>query len=377
MVGRRAAAASPRSAPTIRCTWRFAAEPEPQTDIFTACGCSRSTGSGAGRPPASRHRGTGRRRSPSARSCRSRPPRAPPRPARASGSAPRGRRGSEPADRPRARRPSDSTTPPSMALMRLPATRTTPKPVLATPGSIPMTTIMGSDSGPAPGCLFRALELARDLLQDLVRNVEVRVHGLHVVVLVETPRRASAGGAPRPPPPRPSTSAPSRSRPSRPRRRQRSSASRTAARSRRVARDLEQVAVGRDVLGAGVDGDEQVVLRVAVAVDRHHPSLLEDPGHRSGLAEAAAVLVEEVTDVGARSVAVVGECLDQYRRAAGAVALVDHALDLLAVGARARCRDRSRAGCCPSASSSRAPSRSPPRACSWRPGRPRPRARRP
>src|SRR4051794_14972142 len=37
--------------------------------------------------------------------------------------------------------------------MRLPSTRTMPKPRLAAPGSIPITTCMGRDSGRSLGCL--------------------------------------------------------------------------------------------------------------------------------------------------------------------------------------------------------------------------------
>ena len=80
-------------------------------------------------------------------------PRAPARPARARRSARRAPSWI------RARRLSSgssggaSITPPSTALILPPATRTTPKPVFATPGSMPITTIIRSDSEPAPGCL--------------------------------------------------------------------------------------------------------------------------------------------------------------------------------------------------------------------------------
>ncbi len=75
--------------------------------------------------------------------------------------------------------------------------------------------------------------------------------------------------------------------------------------------------------------------RVALAVDEDDALLLELPGDRSGLAEAAAVLVEGVADLGAGAVAVVGQRLDEDRRAAGPVALVDDALDRVAAVARA------------------------------------------
>ena len=80
---------------------------------------------------------------------------------------------------------------------------------------------------------------------------------------------------------------------------------------RRLAEDLEHVVVRRDVLGAGVDGDHQVVLGVALAVDDDQAALVEEVGDRAGLAEAAAVLGEHVADLGAGAVAVVGDRLDR------------------------------------------------------------------
>ena len=97
---------------------------------------------------------------------------------------------------------------------------------------------------------------------------------------------------------------------------------------------LEHVAVRSDVVGAGVDRRDQVVLGVALAVDEDHALLLELPGDRARLAEAAAGLVEGVADLRAGAVAVVGQRVDEDRRAAGAVALVDDPLDLLVAGAR-------------------------------------------
>src|SRR6476659_8454782 len=76
-----------------------------------------------------------------------------------------------------------SITPPSAALIPPPSTRTRPKPVLATPGSMPMTTVTRTDSGPRPGCLPR--RSGRGLLEQLRRDVEVGVHCFDVVVLVE------------------------------------------------------------------------------------------------------------------------------------------------------------------------------------------------
>src|SRR5262249_16882690 len=89
---------------------------------------------------------------------------------------------------------------------RLPSTRTTPKPRLAAPGSIPITTCMGSDSGTRPGCLlgpagrnganvglstsFAPAQPGRGLgdrefLENGLAHVEVRVPLVDVVGLLE------------------------------------------------------------------------------------------------------------------------------------------------------------------------------------------------
>ena len=103
----------------------------------------------------------------------------------------------------------------------------------------------------------------------------------------------------------------------------------------RLADHAQLLAVLAHVLGAGVDRGDQVVLAVAVAVDDDHAAFLEDPGDRAGLAEAAVVLGEGVAHLGAGAVAVVGQRLDQDRRAAGPVALEEDPLDRLGVGADA------------------------------------------
>ena len=85
VVGRRAARASPSSAPTIRCTCSLPARAGAADRHLDRLRRVVEAGDRrAGRRPASRRRAPGRRRSPSARSCRSRGPRAPPPPARAS-----------------------------------------------------------------------------------------------------------------------------------------------------------------------------------------------------------------------------------------------------------------------------------------------------
>ena len=180
--------------------------------------------------------------------------------------------------------------------------------------------------GPSP----RERPLGGGLLEQLLRDVEVRVHGLDVVVVVEglhqpdqRPRLRLRLRPRRP------TSAPSSAPRTRPRRR--SPRARLADRRQGggLGGHLEQVAVGGHVLGAGIDRGEQVLLAVAVGVDDDHALLLELPGDRARLAEAAAVLVEGVAHLRAGAVAVVGQRLDQDRRAARAVALIDDTLDLL------------------------------------------------
>ena len=68
---------------------------------------------------------------------------------------------------------------------------------------------------------------------------------------------------------------------------------------------------------------------------------LEHPGHRAGRSERAAVLAEGEAHVGGRAIAVVGQRLDDQRRAARAVALVGDRVVGLAVGVGAgAARDR-------------------------------------
>src|SRR3954452_19257942 len=177
--------------------------------------------------------------------------------------------------------------------------------------------------------------LARDPLEDIGRDVEVRVDRVHVVVALERVdephelrrRRLlerdpalgqlrDLGGL--------GLDAGLDQRFAHPRQ------------GRRFREDLEDVVVARDVLGAGVDGDDEVVLRPARAVDDDHALLVEEVADRARLAEVAAVLGEQVADLGSRAVAVVRQRLDEEGDAAGAVALVDHGLDRVGVRALAR-----------------------------------------
>ena len=109
----------------------------------------------------------------------------------------------------------------------------------------------------------------------------------------------------------------------------------------RLGDHLEHVVVLRDVERAGIDRRHQVVLVVPRGIHDDHALLVEQIRHRSRLAQAPAVLGEQVPHLGAGAVAVVGDRLDQQRHASRPVALVQDRLDLLGVDAFARpLRDR-------------------------------------
>src|SRR4051812_13879340 len=104
---------------------------------------------------------------------------------------------------------------------------------------------------------------------------------------------------------------------------------------------LEDVVVDRDVERAGLDRGQQVVLRVARAVDDDHAALVEEVRDGAGFPQIAAVLGEHVTHLGARAVAVVGQRLDEQRDAARPIALVEDGLERVGVRALAGAlRDR-------------------------------------
>src|SRR3954471_14220161 len=98
---------------------------------------------------------------------------------------------------------------------------------------------------------------------------------------------------------------------------------------------LEDVVVDRDVERAGLDRGQQVVLRVARAVDDDHAALVEEVRDGAGFPQVAAVLGEHVADLGARAVAVVGQRLDEQRDAARPIALVEDGLERVGVRALA------------------------------------------
>ena len=101
--------------------------------------------------------------------------------------------------------------------------------------------------------------------------------------------------------------------------------------------DLERVGVGLDVGRPGVDGEERDLVRVDSGErNRDDAALLELPGDRPGDGQLAARLREDRPHFGSRPVAVVGGRLDEERDAAGAIALVDDLLVLLALAAPGR-----------------------------------------
>ncbi len=216
---------------------------------------------------------------------------------------------------------------------------------------------------------------AGDLLHHVGVDVEVGVDLVDVVVVVERLHQAHQASSRRPPRPRPWSSAPSSRRRSRSRSRPpRAPRARRSGRSGAVS--TRRSSSGDHVLGAGVDRDDQVVLAVAVGVEHDHAALLEHPGDRVRLAEASRRCGRRRG--GSRSRCGCG-CRSAPRRGSRR----RRARSPRRRSARSRrrrrprrCRGRSPAGCCPSASTLRAPcrSRAPGTGCPR--GLPRPHARR-
>src|SRR5258708_18483326 len=98
--------------------------------------------------------------------------------------------------------------------------------------------------------------------------------------------------------------------------------------------DGHEVAIRLDILGPGVDGGElDLVGRAALRVDLDDALLLEEPLHRSRLAELPVVPRERRAHLRCGAVPAVRRGLDHDRDAARSVALIDDALDLRALGA--------------------------------------------
>src|SRR3546814_8806277 len=114
--------------------------------------------------------------------------------------------------------------------------------------------------------------------------------------------------------------------------------------------DAPHGAVVGDGLGARFEGDGHEVVLFRAAIGDHDALALELPGPGAGLGHRAAVLGEEVADLGAAAVAVVGEHVDQDRHAAGRVAfigdrLVDDALEVAGATLERRLDRVDRHGC--------------------------------
>ena len=86
------------------------------------------------------------------------------------------------------------------------------------------------------------------------------------------------------------------------------------------------------VVGAAVQRvHHHGVLVQVLPLDDDDALLVKGPGHAAGGAQALAVLVQQVTDLGGGALTVIGQSLHDDGHAVGAVALVDHALEVVAV----------------------------------------------
>src|SRR5262244_2739101 len=206
-------------------------------------------------------------------------------------------------------------TPDSITVTTPGAASMTPNPVATRPGSSPMTR--------------RALGRG-DGVEDLVRDVVVGVDGLNVVLLLESldePENGRSVLALHP-------------------HRRLGDHGRLGLENRH-ALDLEGVADGlhvvrgrRDLVdfldrphvgGAGFEGLlEDLVLLGLLGIDLDHASAIEHPGYASRRAHASALLLEDVPDLGAGAVLVVGENAHEDGHPARAIALVRDLLELLA-----------------------------------------------
>ena len=158
----RAARGRPSRTPTICWTWSLSAAPLPADGELDRLGrVVEAVGAALGGGEHRRRRGPARPPSRSGRSCRSRGSRARPPRAGASRAARSGTRGCG-RSRCSGAVGGASIMPPSIAAMLAPAIRTTPKPVLATPGSMPMTILIRPGFWPGVGCLpSRLVSLSR------------------------------------------------------------------------------------------------------------------------------------------------------------------------------------------------------------------------
>ena len=109
-----------------------------------------------------------------------------------------------------------------------------------------------------------------------------------------------------------------------------------------VGRDLEDVILGVEIVGTGVERihhDGILVVVAVLVVDDDDTLAVERPADAALRAHALAVLIEVVADLRRGALAVVGQCLDDDGHAAGAVALVGDGLVVVGVARAERLVD--------------------------------------
>ena len=109
-----------------------------------------------------------------------------------------------------------------------------------------------------------------------------------------------------------------------------------------VGRDLEDVILGVEIVGTGVERihhDGVLVVVSVLVVDDDDALAVERPADAALRAHALAVLIEVVADLRRGALAVVGQCLDDDGHAAGAVALVGDGLVVVGVARAERLVD--------------------------------------
>src|SRR6185437_15268899 len=197
----------------------------------------------------------------------------------------------------------------------------TPYPVRRDPGSRPRIrrpSVGASGGRAAPGSNAR---------QDLVRYLDIRVHVPHIIQLfqrleqVHHPLRRLAG---------------KRSRQRGALRHLRGGRHEAAVREdrthglelHRVGEYLDgAIGVGNDVLGAGVERGAHQPILIGARREGHETDVIEKIAHGAFGPEVPPVLAEGAAQVRPGAVTVVGDALDQHRRATWAVALVAHGLE--------------------------------------------------
>ena len=109
-----------------------------------------------------------------------------------------------------------------------------------------------------------------------------------------------------------------------------------------VGRDLEDVVLGVEIVGTGVERihhDGVLVVVAVLVVDDDDALAVERPADAALRAHALAVLIEVMADLRCGALAVVGQCLDDDGHAAGTVALVSNGLVVIGVARAERLVD--------------------------------------